>query len=236
MLRAEHLGGTIALLEPERTTFRCSDALDCTTRTTPASTFKIVNSILAFESGVAEDLNFSLPWDGTPAFVPACEGEIRMLQAYQSSCVPFYQEVARRIGLPAMREGVRRLGYGNAEVGSVVDRFWLDGPLAVSPVEQIQFLRRLEEGQLPINAHTRELMRELMIREQRGNAVLRGKTGWAHPNTPDERGWFVGYVEDGGRTAYVVVRATREPTMSEEDFLPARVAAAVRALESIGMF
>ena len=63
--------------------------------------------------------------------------------AIKMSNVPIYQELARRIGLERMREGVKKLGYGNMEIGSVVDRFWLAGPLAISAVEQTDFLRRL---------------------------------------------------------------------------------------------
>ena len=47
-----------------------------------------------------------------------------------SFVVPVYQEIARRIGPERMRDDVARIGYGNSDIGDVIDRFWLQGPLA----------------------------------------------------------------------------------------------------------
>src|SRR5215218_1273798 len=48
--------------------------------------------------------------------------------------------------------GVRKLSYGNREIGAVVARCWLDGPLRISAAEQTQFLSRLTNGELPVGA------------------------------------------------------------------------------------
>jgi beta-lactamase class D len=37
----------------------------CRIRTSPCSTFKVLNSRIALETGVASGADFSLPWDGT---------------------------------------------------------------------------------------------------------------------------------------------------------------------------
>lgn len=50
-----------------------------------------------------------------------------------------------------MRANVSRLGYGNAEIGQVVDNFWLVGPLKISAMEQTRFLLRLAQ-ELPFPA------------------------------------------------------------------------------------
>ncbi len=51
------------------------------------------------------------------------------------SAVPVYQELARRIGLDLMQK-VKRIGFGNAEIGQQVDNFWLVGPLKVTPIQE----------------------------------------------------------------------------------------------------
>jgi beta-lactamase class D len=88
-------------------------------------------------------------------------------EAIKISNVAIYQELARRIGIERMRDGVKRLGYGNMEIGSVVDRFWLEGPLAISAVEQTQFLHRLVEGSLPIDPKALRAVKEITYRENR---------------------------------------------------------------------
>ena len=112
----------------------------------------------------------------------------------------FYQEVARRIGHARMREHVRAFAYGSAEIGrpKAIDRFWLDGPLAISPREQVDFLRRLHAGELPVSAAHRDLLLHIIELDRGPGWVLRGKTGMG---VMDDHvvGWLVGSTEQGGR-------------------------------------
>lgn len=116
-------------------------------------------------------------------------------EAIKISNVPIYQELARRIGIERMRKGVRRLGYGNMEIGSVVDRFWLVGPLAISAVEQTQFLHRLVTGSLPIDPKAQSAVREITLLEKTDTYELHGKAGWLVGPTPPQIGWWVGWIE-----------------------------------------
>lgn len=235
-LDAEDIGGVIALHEGGTSTVQCSSVDACRTRSVPASTFKIVNALVALDVGVADSDAFTLPWDGVTREIEAWNREHTLRSAYDASAVPYYQELARRIGTSRMRAAVSRFHYGNAEIGDVIDRFWLDGPLTISPVEQIEFLERLETGALDVSPRAREIMRDVMIRERTAEVIIRGKTGWAAPNTIDERGWFVGYATRGSRTVYVAVRAERGAAVTDEQFMPARMAAAIRAIRSTGLF
>lgn len=66
-----------------------------------------------------------------------------MREAITLSAVPIYQEIARRIGHGRMRDWVKWSRYGNEEIGTAVDRFWLDGPLQITASEQTLFMGRL---------------------------------------------------------------------------------------------
>ncbi|MEM9487509.1 MAG: class D beta-lactamase [Myxococcota bacterium] len=172
------------------------------TRYVPASTFKIPNSIIALETGVASGADFTLPWDGTERTIASWNRDHDLRSALRNSVVWYYQEVARRIGSQRMTEWLARLDYGNRSIDGGIDQFWLRGGMRISPREQVAFVRRLNQGTLPISARTREVMRDIMILEQTADYALRGKTGWGFPRTPDEIGWLVGWVESGERTAY----------------------------------
>lgn len=236
LLRAEGFTGSIAVLGPDSAGIRCSDRVDCETRSVPASTFKIANSIIALETGVAPDASLVIPWDGIDRDVPDWNHDLDMRGAFTVSSVPYYQEIARRIGPERMRDWVTRLDYGNHDTGAVVDEFWLRGPLTISPIEQLAFLARFESGALPISDRTRTIVRDLMFREERGGATFRGKTGWGSPGQPDERGWFVGYATRDGESTFVAVRLRRDPAVPSDRFLEARPRIARAALESIGAF
>ena len=68
--------------------------------------------------------------------------------AIRISNVPVYQELARRIGLDRMSENLALLDYGNEDTGTIVDMFWLQGPLKISALEQAKFLARLAQERL----------------------------------------------------------------------------------------
>ena len=99
------------------------------------------------------------------------------------------------------REWLAKLNYGNAEVGDVVDRFWLDGPLKISAVEQAQFVAALAQGKLPASTHTQAIVRDILKQEVKDGRILYAKTGWYIPKNDNETqiGWWTGWVDDGGK-------------------------------------
>lgn len=145
--------------------------------------------------GAVKDVDEVLPYGGKPQWIKEWERDMGLREAIKMSNVAIYQELARRIGLERMREGVKKLGYGNMEIGSVVDRFWLDGPLAISAVEQTEFLYRLVKGALPINSTAIRAVKEITLLEKTDTYELHGKTGWLFNPAPPQTGWWVGWIE-----------------------------------------
>jgi len=161
----------------------------------PASTFKIVNTLIGLETGVIR-AGEVFPWDGKPRELKAWEQDLTLAQAIKVSCVPCFQDVARRIGAARMQPWLTKLAYGNATLGTVVDRFWLDGPLVIAPAEQVRFLRRLYDGELPIARQHQDIVKRLLLVEEAARYRLFAKTGWAKAVEPNV-GWYVGWVEAG---------------------------------------
>lgn len=54
----------------------------------PASTFKIPNSIIALESGIVENDNTLLKWDGKKRYLKIWEKDLTLKDAFRLSCVP----------------------------------------------------------------------------------------------------------------------------------------------------
>jgi beta-lactamase class D len=96
-----------------------------------------------------------------------------------------------------MKESVARLEYGNHRIGTIVDRFWLDGPLEISAIEQTQFLARLLLGRLPYRPENVAAVKEITVLEKLGEYEVHGKTGWCTSSNPDI-GWWVGWLEKNG--------------------------------------
>ena len=191
--------GTFVVYDVEADVYIGHDKSRAEHRFIPASTFKIANTLIGLATGAVASVDEALPYRGpVDPLVPAWKRDMGLRDAIALSNVPIYQELARRIGLERMRGQVQRLSYGNAQVGTVVDEFWLKGPLAISAVEQTRFLARLAQDALPLPAEHQRSVREIVLLEQTGNRTLYGKTGWENAPGPGI-GWWVGWVDKDGR-------------------------------------
>ncbi len=167
----------------------------------PASTFKILNSLIGLETGVVADEEEIIPWDGEVRFYDAWNQDHSMRSAIAVSAVWFYQELARRIGTAQMQEWVSKAEYGNQNITGNIDSFWLDGDLRITIQEQIDFLRRLQADELPFSERSLEIVKDITILEETEAYTLRGKTGSALRFEP-QIGWFVGYLEKDGNAYF----------------------------------
>ena len=170
-------------------------------RLVPASTFKIPHSLIGLSVESVKSVDDVLPYGGKPQPFDAWEHDMGLRQAIALSNVAIYQELARRIGLEKMREYLSLFEYGNEDIGTSVDTFWLQGPLKISAVEQVRFLGRLARSELPVSAAVQESVREIVFLEQGENWRLYGKTGWENALGPGV-GWWVGWVEKEDGRAY----------------------------------
>jgi len=160
-------------------------------RVNPCSTFKILNSMIALDSGVVKDENETIKWDGVVRGYPAWNQDHSMRSAISVSVVWFYQEMARRVSEKKMAEMVRAVEYGNMDTSKTLTDFWLGGgSLKISPNEQTGFLTKLVRNQLPFSLHSQSVVKEIMRLEKRDGVTLSGKTG-----SCNGIGWFVGFIE-----------------------------------------
>jgi beta-lactamase class D len=167
-------------------------------RYVPASTFKIPNSLIAIETGAVAGPDEVFAWDGKPMMLKDWERDMTLAEAVRVSNVPVFQDIARRVGLKRYEAWLDRIGYGNANPGTLVDRFWLDGPLTISAIEQTSFLAALALQELPMAKTTQAAVRGMLLNETRDGVSLYAKTGWLSAADP-QIGWWVGWVEGAGR-------------------------------------
>ena len=227
---AAKIQGTFVLYDLEQNVWRVHDASRARQRFVPASTFKIANSLIGLDCGAVKDVDEVLPYGGQPQPFPAWEHDMGLREAIRLSAVPIYQELARRIGLKRMRAGVQALAYGNQEIGTVVDRFWLDGPLQISAVEQTEFLGRLVQGKLPVKPETLAAVEEITLQEKTPVYELHYKTGWSF-DQKEPVGWTVGWVLKDGK--YYPFALNLNP-IGDED-IPKRVPLVKACLEVFGV-
>lgn len=189
------------------------------TRFSPASTFKILNSLIALEEGVAPGPNFVLKWDGKKRWLDAWNKDHDLQTAFSNSVVWYYQELARRIEKDTYLDYFEKINFGNNKIGEKVDEFWLDASLQISPVEQMSFLKKLYKRELPFSKSTYSTMKMIMHFDQGKDYSIGAKTG---SSDIDSCGWFVGIVESK-KSDYAFVTTIKSSEMSPE-FFKARIA------------
>jgi beta-lactamase class D len=167
----------------------------CKQRFLPASTFKIPNSLIGLETKVIADENFVIKWDGVERQIKEWNRDQTLSSAIQFSVVPYYQELARRVGKTTMQKFLNEFSYGNKTIGKNVDRFWLDNSLKISADEQIEFLKKFYDYKLNISRRSIDIVKKIMPQEKYNKSLLKFKTGTGTKEDGNYIGWLVGYVE-----------------------------------------
>lgn len=227
--------GTLLVVDERDGSRHVHDDARARQRFVPASTFKIPHLLFALDAGIATDAAQTFRWDGVPRRFAQWNRDQTLVEAMRGSTVWVFQDFARALGERRERRYLRRLGYGNRSITGGIDRFWLDGGLAISAVEQVAFLQRLRRDALPFDVAHQQLVKELLVIErvatERGPGfTLRGKTGWAFDAEP-QLGWFVGWVDTPDGAVFFALNIDMPGGAADA---PKREAIVRRALASIG--
>lgn len=233
ILDSVKVGGTILIFDSQKNTYYSNNFEEAKTPYLPASTFKIPNSIIGLETGILENKNTVFTWNGESRAMPVWEKDLTLQQAFQVSCVPCYQELARKIGVQRMNTYLKKLQFGVMDVNNTtLDNFWLMGNSKITPFEQIDFLQRLYNGKLPISESTLSTIQSIMKIKSADTYVMSGKTGLAIVNNRDV-GWFVGYVEIGNNVFYFATKVFKNDNMPRSNFVALRKAVTISALKTL---
>lgn len=226
------VAGSMVVFDERARAWHVFDRERAQARYSPASTFKLFNALVALETGAVKEEHEVIRWDGMKRTFDDWNRDHSLASGMKYSVVWYYQEMARRIGARRMQDWLDRVGYGNRDIGGGIDRFWLDGELRISQVEQVEFLRRLASGSLPFRADVQETVRRIAIVESAPSHVLHAKTGWAlvGPEQADF-GWYVGWLEHDGRRWFFAL--TIDMPKARED-APKRIEIARAVLARIG--
>lgn len=164
-------------------------------RFVPASTFKIPNTLIMLEEGLIKDQSDIIKWDGVERAYSSWNKDQTLKSAFHYSCVWCYQRYAKQIGDEKYHTYLRKFNYGNLLTGNDLTRFWLDGELKISVKEQVKFLRKVYDEDLPIQKPHIKTLKHIMLSDDHENYKVWSKTGWSGKD-----GWYVGYLVTNNQT------------------------------------
>jgi beta-lactamase class D len=201
----ENYSGCFVLLDNKTGEYLKYNEERCAERFLPASTFKIPNALIGLETGGITDENFVIKWDGIERSIKEWNKDQTLATAMQFSVVPYFQELARGVGEDAMKSYLNKFDYGNKTIGENIERFWLDNSLKISADEQIEFLKKFYNYQLPISKRSIDIVKKILSQEKYEKSILKFKTGTGNKQGGTWIGWLVGFVEKENNVFFFVL-------------------------------
>jgi beta-lactamase class D len=96
---------------------------------------------------------------------------------------------------------IKLMNYGNNDISSGIDNFWLCGSMLISINEQIEFLKKLYTDLIPgLSSKTIKTVKDIMLYGTTENYKLYGKTGSGDCWENKVIGWYVGFIETESET------------------------------------
>jgi beta-lactamase class D len=197
----------------------------CDQRFSPASTFKVPLALIGYDAGILGD-EHTPAWDYKPEFkaVKRDQKTVDPTIWEKDSVLWFSREITRRLGNERFAGYVSKFDYGNTDVAGDagkndgLTRSWVNSSLEISPVEQVDFLRRLLARKLLVSDKAYAMTEAILPTFHAGGWTVQGKTGTTRlGDSGDKRslGWFVGWANKDTRNiafARLVIDTKRSDT------------------------
>ena len=232
--------GSVTIYDYKQKKWMTSDIEDSQVATLPASTFKIVNTLIALETGVVKNENEIIPWiDHYDTLKyghrPNIYHSMSLKEAFKLSAGWAYVELAKRIGKARYKSYLSRIEYGNVDLSIEDPDFWNFGGFAISPANQIRVLIGVYEETLPFAMESFKTLKAMMIEEEADDYVIRAKTGWTRDGGRDT-GWWVGYIEKPGNVYFFATRLIKDRSEPNPDFGKCRKEITKKICAELGIF
>ncbi len=216
------VNGGVAIFDKNNQQWILSDTLNIMKESLPASTFKIINLLIALETKTVKDENEIVKWVGKTdtlkyGYRPEIYHDMSVKEAFEVSAGWVFIELAKKIGKENYKEYLTACKYGNLNLSEKNEDFWNFGNFAISPINQVEFIKNLYEGKLPFSKRNIETVKRVMISDETNNYTIRAKTGWTRENNINT-GWWVGYLEANNNTYYFATLLLQNRKNNRDDF------------------
>jgi beta-lactamase class D len=204
------LQGSTTIYDLKKNRWILTDSIDAATATLPASTFKVINLLIALETGVIKDENEVIEWVKSTdtalyGYRPEIYKDMSVKKAFEVSAGWVFIELAKKIGRERYQHYLKLCRYGNGNLSEKGVDFWNFGAFSISPINQVQFLVDVYKGKTPFSQRNIDILKQVMITEKNPTQVIRSKTGWTRVNGKDW-GWWIGYVEKRDHVYFFATR------------------------------
>ncbi len=192
--------GSFVLYDMKADSYTIHDRDKSVTRVSPASTYKIYSALIALETGIIDMDRSEEEWNGITYPFEVWNQDQNLLSAMQNSVSWYFQNLDAKVGLKTLSVYYNRLPYGNCDLSGGTSDYWMESSLRISPVEQVRLMKDFYLNETIFKSEHVNTLKAILRLSEKDGAVLSGKTGTGSVNGKVINGWFVGYVENDGRT------------------------------------
>lgn len=205
------INGCAVLLDSEDNKYSFYNQSLCEQKVSPYSTFKIISTLAGLQNDVLKSAASTMSYNGTQYSIPDWNGNLTLKEAFQSSCIWYFRQVIDAVGENEVENELNTLSYGNCDIsqwnGSGINLqeelngFWLDSSLKISPLEQVEVLSKIFEGDSIYSDEHVAILKDIMLVDDSGEQKVYGKTG----SGSNGQAWFVGFAEKNENREYFAV-------------------------------
>lgn len=206
--------GSFVLYNSRENSWSIYDPDNARKRISPNSTYKIYDALLGLESGVISPENSVISWNGEAYPFEAWEGDQDLNSAIKNSVNWYFQSIDSQLGSDSIKSFLHTIQYGNQQISSDMDLYWTDSSLKISPLEQVELLKKFNENEFHFSPDNISAVKKALQLSSSDAGKFFGKTGTGRIDNRDVNGWFVGYVETSDNTYYFSVNIKADSNAS----------------------
>lgn len=168
----------------------------------PAATANILLALVGAETGKLVNERMQFPGDSLAA-----------IDAFRASEISYFKKLSASIGKDTMKYWIDSLKYGNKQIGSDIDSFWLNNNLRITADEQLGLAKKLYFNLLPFQKRSHEIVKAMMLQESTAAYKLSYSTGWGFLPNGKSLGWVVGWIEENKHPYFFVLNVEGDKTL-----------------------
>lgn len=205
------INGCAVLFDPQNNQYSFYNQELCEQEVSPYSTFKIISTLAGLQNEVITNEASTMNYNGTQYAIPEWNGNLTLETAFQTSCIWYFRQIIDAVGADEIAKELNALSYGNCDISQwngsgtnpqeELNGFWLDSSLKISPLEQVEILSKIFEGNSLYSNKDIAILKDIMLIEDFGEQKIYGKTG----SSSNGQAWVVGFLEEKESKKYFAI-------------------------------
>lgn len=223
IFRSCKVDGSVSLYSLSEKNWHFTDSIDAAKPSLPASTFKIINTLIALQERIISSVNDTIQFNNREVdtskygFRPKTYRNVTVTEAFKESIVWAYMDLAKNISPSTYLKYLDKIEYGNSKFEIDRNDFWNFGEFEVTPIQQINFLIKLYKLELPFDKNYQVEVKNMLFEGSNNGYKIYGKTGWTRSDSM-YIGWWVGFMENDKDTVFFVTRIKRPIAIDSKGF------------------